>query len=85
MIDLSQVAMALRGATERSLLILDEFGKGMAESSFAGEWQQMPSIADNKGTTSTDGAGLLAAVIEHLQQGHFPRTIVLTHFQCAGL
>lgn len=28
MIDISQVAMALRGATERSLLILDEFGKG---------------------------------------------------------
>jgi hypothetical protein len=28
MIDLSQVSLALRGATERSLLILDEFGKG---------------------------------------------------------
>lgn len=28
MIDLSQVSQALRGATFRSLLILDEFGKG---------------------------------------------------------
>lgn len=28
MIDLSQVSMMLRGATARSLLILDEFGKG---------------------------------------------------------
>ena len=28
MIDLSQVSMALRGATSRSLIILDEFGKG---------------------------------------------------------
>jgi hypothetical protein len=28
MIDLSQVSMMLRGATARSLLVLDEFGKG---------------------------------------------------------
>lgn len=28
MIDLSQVSQALRGATSRSLIILDEFGKG---------------------------------------------------------
>ena len=28
MIDLSQVSLALRGATDRSLIILDEFGKG---------------------------------------------------------
>ena len=30
MIDLNQVAVALQGATERSLVILDEFGKGTA-------------------------------------------------------
>lgn len=29
MIDLSQVSLALRGATPRSLVILDEFGKGI--------------------------------------------------------
>lgn len=28
MIDLAQVSLALRGATSRSLIILDEFGKG---------------------------------------------------------
>lgn len=28
MIDLSQVSLALRGATDRSLIVLDEFGKG---------------------------------------------------------
>ena len=28
MIDLNQVAAALNGATQRSLVILDEFGKG---------------------------------------------------------
>jgi hypothetical protein len=32
MIDLSQVSQALRGATQRSLLILDEFGKGSFKS-----------------------------------------------------
>ena len=30
MIDLNQVAVALQGATQRSLVILDEFGKGTA-------------------------------------------------------
>ena len=30
MIDLNQVAAALNGATQRSLVILDEFGKGTA-------------------------------------------------------
>ncbi|WWD22617.1 hypothetical protein CI109_107110 [Kwoniella shandongensis] len=61
MIDLGQVSQALRGATHRSLIILDEFGKG---------------------TTSTDGAGLLAGVIEHLleKNGPCPRTVILTHF-----
>lgn len=33
MIDLSQVSHALRGATERSLIILDEFGKGKLTNS----------------------------------------------------
>jgi hypothetical protein len=32
MIDLSQVSQALRGCTSRSLLILDEFGKGELRS-----------------------------------------------------
>ncbi|TXT07304.1 hypothetical protein VHUM_03474 [Vanrija humicola] len=62
MIDLSQVSQALRGCTPRSLLILDEFGKG---------------------TIATDGAGLLAGVIEYLIQGPRPRTVVLTHYQYA--
>lgn len=33
MIDLAQVSLALRGVTERSLVILDEFGKGQLTSS----------------------------------------------------
>ncbi|BEJ07144.1 hypothetical protein CcaverHIS641_0404130 [Cutaneotrichosporon cavernicola] len=59
MIDLGQVSQALRGATSRSLIILDEFGKG---------------------TSTGDGAGLLAGVLTHLLAGPNPRTVVLTHF-----
>ncbi|WWD06427.1 hypothetical protein V865_004517 [Kwoniella europaea PYCC6329] len=59
MIDLGQVSQALRGATEKSLIILDEFGKG---------------------TITWDGAGLLAGVIDYLQAGPCPKTVVLTHF-----
>ncbi|ORY26954.1 putative meiotic recombination-related protein, partial [Naematelia encephala] len=36
MIDLSQVSHALRGATDRSLIILDEFGKGTTPADGAG-------------------------------------------------
>ncbi len=36
MIDLSQVSQALRGATSHSLLILDEFGKGMLRGDHRG-------------------------------------------------
>lgn len=34
-----------------------------------------------KGTTSADGAGLLAGVIDYLIHDVKPRTIILTHFQ----
>jgi DNA mismatch repair protein MSH5 len=36
-----------------------------------------------KGTTSADGAGLLAGVIDFLIEEVRPRTIILTHFQYA--
>lgn len=77
MIDLSQVSHALRGATERSLLILDEFGKG----EFTLTLQKGPFGSSYSGTNAPDGAGLLAGVIEHLINGVKPRTVVLTHFQ----
>jgi DNA mismatch repair protein MSH5 len=78
MIDLSQVSLALRGATDKSLVILDEFGKGMCHCKYA-----KPNRELTLGTTPTDGAGLLAGVIEHLISVVCPRTIVLTHFQYA--
>lgn len=76
MIDLGQVSQALRGATRHSLIIMDEFGKGMYETSHTDLWS--PYFA---GTHPADGAGLLAGTIEYLLQGVCPRSIVMTHFQ----
>lgn len=61
MIDLQQISIALSVATRRSLVVIDEFGKG---------------------TDSSDGAGLAAAVFEHLlRRGpESPKVLGATHF-----
>ncbi|KAF7559596.1 hypothetical protein G7046_g4580 [Stylonectria norvegica] len=60
-IDLKQVALSTRCSTSRSLVLVDEFGKG---------------------TNADDGAGLLAALLDHfLSLGRdTPRLLVATHF-----
>lgn len=60
-IDLKQVAHAIRCSTSRSLLLIDEFGKG---------------------TNADDGAGLLAAMLDHFlgQRSDTPRLLLATHF-----
>ncbi|KAF4123351.1 DNA mismatch repair protein MSH5 [Geosmithia morbida] len=60
-IDLGQVAHAMRTATRRSLVLIDEFGKG---------------------TNGQDGAGLLAATVDHfLNRGpESPFILLATHF-----
>lgn len=72
MIDLSQVSQALRGATSRSLIVLDEFGKGKL-------FEVRRQLTT--GTNSSDGAGLLAGVLTYLLKESRPRTVVLTHYQ----
>ena len=62
MVDLQQVSVALNLATNRSLLVIDEFGKG---------------------TAASDGAGLAAALFEHLaqlQDSKRPKVLAATHF-----
>ncbi|KZT11913.1 uncharacterized protein LAESUDRAFT_670086 [Laetiporus sulphureus 93-53] len=76
MIDLNQVSLALRNATERSLILLDEFGKGTAS---AGSY-----------IIYTYGAGLLCGIIKHLADRGpaCPKVFAATHFHnifCDGL
>ncbi|CAI6250959.1 unnamed protein product [Periconia digitata] len=61
MIDLQQMSLALNLASRRSLLIVDEFGKG---------------------TDSSDGAGLAAAILTHLLGlgADSPKVLAATHF-----
>lgn len=61
LVDLQQVALAMTLATRRSLVLIDEFGKG---------------------TSSTDGAGLLCGALQHfLESGtERPKVISATHF-----
>lgn len=60
-IDLRQVSQAIRCSTPRSLLLVDEFGKG---------------------TNTDDGAGLLAAMLDHFlsPEASGPRLLIATHF-----
>lgn len=60
-IDLKQAAFSMNFATRRSLILIDEFGKG---------------------TNSTDGAGLVTAIIDHFVNlgDEAPKVLAATHF-----
>lgn len=61
-IDLRQTLQVIRLSTPKSLVLIDEFGKG---------------------TCPTNGAGLMAALLDHmlsLNLKHRPRSLVATHF-----
>ena len=80
MIDLNQVSLALRNCTARSLIILDEFGKGTLSSgkhlSFLSWYLNCQSL------TIVDGAGLFCGVVKHLlgRGEECPKVLVATHF-----
>ncbi|KAF2088890.1 hypothetical protein K490DRAFT_64102 [Saccharata proteae CBS 121410] len=61
MIDLQQISFAVSLATRRTLLVIDEFGKG---------------------TETSDGAGLVCGVLEHLLSlgDERPKVLAATHF-----
>lgn len=74
MIDLQQISMALSLATSRSLLVIDEFGKGTDSSGM-----EVGVLVD--GADLIDGAGLMAGVLQHLlDRQDRPKTLVATHF-----
>lgn len=79
MIDLQQVARAMSLATHRSLVIIDEFGKGTESSGVFVSCCQKVSDPD---LIVTDGAGLACGVFEHfLNLGKYnPKVLGATHF-----
>ncbi|KAH7915490.1 DNA mismatch repair protein MutS [Hygrophoropsis aurantiaca] len=74
MIDTNQVSLALRNCTARSLVLLDEFGKGTIST---GSLLQF-SISFYRGY----GAGLFCGVLKHLLKrgAGCPKVLAATHF-----
>lgn len=72
MIDVQQIALALRACTRRSLVIVDEFGKGTESH---GLFQKSIDLTE-------DGAGLFCAVLEHFLklQTERPKVLMATHY-----
>lgn len=79
MIDLQQIALAMTLATNRSLVIIDEFGKG-TESNGGYRCSSITSHAHSK--IVADGAGLACGVFEYfLGMGQErPKILGATHF-----
>ncbi|KAK6006420.1 hypothetical protein QM012_006830 [Aureobasidium pullulans] len=78
MIDLQQISVALNLATNRSLLIIDEFGKGTdSHGKLSNHLDEIPKLIHD-----ADGAGLAAGVFNHLLErgDHCPKVIGATHF-----
>ena len=77
--DLQQISFDLRQMTERSLLIIDEFGKGTSES---GPFLSITlfSMSDTK-IFAIDGMGLICGILNHLLiVENAPKVIAATHF-----
>jgi DNA mismatch repair protein MSH5 len=77
MIDLQQVSLALNLATNRSLLIIDEFGKGTEAD---GQYRCHPSPLVS--LIPVDGAGLACGVLDYLVglKDNCPKVLAATHF-----
>ena len=81
MIDLNQVSYALRNSTARSLILLDEFGKG----TLATGTSKYPPSSSIFIISHSDGAGLFCSVLMHLlaRGADCPKVITATHFHDA--
>ncbi|KAJ7935731.1 DNA mismatch repair protein MutS [Mycena leptocephala] len=96
MIDLNQVSLALRNSTARSLVLLDEFGKGTLStgSYLSSSWLRflLPHSDSDCNVLSfrvcfcpwlfLDGAGLFCGVLKHLlnRGPNCPKVLAATHF-----
>ncbi|KAI4527251.1 hypothetical protein K525DRAFT_285435 [Schizophyllum commune Loenen D] len=80
MIDLNQVSLALRNSTARSLVLLDEFGKGTIST---GQYRSSDSLVALVRPVPFDyGAGLFCGVLKHLldRGPDCPKVMAATHF-----
>lgn len=95
MIDLNQVSLALRNCTPRSLLLLDEFGKGtlstgpyspcllsIAAAPCSSPISQIAYRSSLLFVFGIDGAGLFCGVIKSLlaRGADCPKVLATTHF-----
>lgn len=78
MIDLQQIVLAMKLATHRSLIIIDEFGKGTEST---GTYVEDSSVHHLPYLT-VDGAGLACGVFEHFLDlgADMPKVLGATHF-----
>lgn len=81
MIDLNQVSLSLRNATSRSLILLDEFGKGTLPTGLRVPHLVSP-VRISLHRSCSDGAGLFCGVLKHLlgRGASCPKVIATTHF-----
>lgn len=78
MLDLQQISLALKLATHRSLLIIDEFGKGTDLNGQRGLRHWVFFFTD----FLIDGAGLACGIFEYLLNlgDERPKVLAATHF-----
>ncbi|KAL8736313.1 MAG: hypothetical protein Q9166_000468 [cf. Caloplaca sp. 2 TL-2023] len=78
-IDLQQVSKAINLATHRSLVIIDEFGKGTNSNGKSGQRDNKVLVSNNN---LLDGSGLACGVFEHFLSlgAERPKVLGATHF-----
>lgn len=81
MSDLQQISLCLRQVTVRSLVLIDEFGKGTNENGLSNLDDPQHESREIAGLTHIDGIGLACGVLEHLLNlDDPPKVIAATHF-----
>lgn len=81
MSDLQQISLCLKQVTGRSLLLIDEFGKGTNESGLPYLPHYLSCIFIELELIIADGIGLACGIFEYLLSlGDSPKVLAATHF-----
>lgn len=79
--DLQQVSLVLKKVTSRSLLLIDEFGKGTLGNGWWSQISLSTAASYRSRVSNTNGIGLACGILEYLlslREG--PKVIAATHF-----